>query len=246
VSIGSSGAGDCRIRLLKCRNSAGPVLLHAFILLICIVSFTITIFLILCFLMSLTIRSLIPPRNLLMHQLTLLGGFYLFKTAISTMSDNNNSSKTTGSQPVCPPTPAIPLTTPVTPFSVTHVSINNADTAETIARLLLQQKLAACIQILPQMTSLYTWKGQVEKDSEFLMIIKSRTSALEKLTAVVKANHPYEVPEVVTMPVSDSNEHTNERPASVMFYSRSQIIQGNPEYLKWLEEQVPESSQPSG
>lgn len=100
----------------------------------------------------------------------------------------------------------------VSDFTISYVSINDTSKAEKIAEILLERRLAACIQIIPKVTSLYRWKGKVEKDEELLMLIKSRQGKLAEMTRVVTENHPYEVCEVVTVP----------------------ITHGNPAYLKWL------------
>ena len=66
----------------------------------------------------------------------------------------------------------------------------------------MTSELAACVNIVPQITSVYRWKGKVEKDNEILLIIKSRKSRLQELTSFICQNHPYEVPEVISLPVS--------------------------------------------
>lgn len=125
-------------------------------------------------------------------------------------------------------------------FSISYVSINDSGKAEEIARLLVQQKLAACIQILPQVTSIYSWKGKIEKESELLMVIKSRTSMLPKMTSVIVANHPYEVCEVVSVPVSTARYISFSGADDLIRPIHTQITQGNPAYMKWLGEQVPD------
>lgn len=90
----------------------------------------------------------------------------------------------------------------VTDFSVSYISINESKKAEELAHLLIQQKMAACVQILPQMTSVYSWKGVTETQTELLIIVKSRTSKLKDMTDFVVKHHPYDVCEVVSVPVS--------------------------------------------
>ena len=74
--------------------------------------------------------------------------------------------------------------------------------AQSLARHLVEEprKLAACVNVLPGVTSIYSWKGKVEEDSEVLMIIKTRKELLPALTREIKAKHPYEVPEVLALP----------------------------------------------
>ena len=88
-----------------------------------------------------------------------------------------------------------------TPYSVTYITIDDADKAEALARLLVDKKLAACVNIIPKISSIYRWEGQVTKDEELLMMIKSRQTRLEELTETIKANHPYKVCEVISLPV---------------------------------------------
>ncbi|CAB3372640.1 Hypothetical predicted protein [Cloeon dipterum] len=104
--------------------------------------------------------------------------------------------------------------------SVAYVTAPNDETAKKIARGLVENKLAACVNIIPQITSIYEWKDKIEEDSEVLMMIKTRTSIIEELTKYVRENHPYEVCEVITLPIQS----------------------GNPPYLKWLGEAVKEKN----
>jgi periplasmic divalent cation tolerance protein len=85
-------------------------------------------------------------------------------------------------------------------------------TAETIARALVAERLAACVNVLPRIRSLYRWQGKVVDDTEWLLVIKSRRSLLAALAARVRALHPYEVPEVVAL----------------------EIVAGSAPYLRWL------------
>lgn len=65
----------------------------------------------------------------------------------------------------------------------------------------MENKIAACVNIIPGITSVYTWEGKVEEDSEVLLMIKTRTSRVTDLTEYVRKQHPYEVPEVISMKV---------------------------------------------
>ena len=71
--------------------------------------------------------------------------------------------------------------------------------AETLASRLIEEKLAACVQVLPPMTSVYFWKGAIEKQTEHLLLIKTLDEKFEALQAFVQENHSYEVPEIVAV-----------------------------------------------
>ncbi|MBI4300440.1 MAG: divalent-cation tolerance protein CutA [Chloroflexi bacterium] len=94
------------------------------------------------------------------------------------------------------------------------VFITAADEAEAskVADALLDAKLAACVNILPGLRSLYWWQGRRESAEEVLLLVKTTEEMLDELTQAVKSIHSYEVPEVVALP----------------------IVGGNPEYLEWI------------
>jgi periplasmic divalent cation tolerance protein len=73
--------------------------------------------------------------------------------------------------------------------------------AEAIGASLVRQQLAACVNILPGMISIYRWEGAVEQDSEVSMIAKTRAGLVDAVTAAIVAEHPYETPAVVAVPV---------------------------------------------
>lgn len=78
------------------------------------------------------------------------------------------------------------------------------DKAEEIARRVLELRVAACVNIVPGVVSLYWWKGKLCREGESTLLIKTRTSLAHELTGVLHAVHPYEVPEVVVLPIDDS------------------------------------------
>ncbi|MBV8729383.1 MAG: divalent-cation tolerance protein CutA [Acidobacteriia bacterium] len=84
--------------------------------------------------------------------------------------------------------------------------------AETLARTLVEQHLAACVNVVPAMKSYYRWKGSLESSAEWLMLIKSSRERFEALRAVLEKAHSYEVPEVIALP----------------------IVDGSPNYLNWI------------
>ncbi|XP_041093767.1 protein CutA homolog [Polyodon spathula] len=102
--------------------------------------------------------------------------------------------------------------------SAAFVTCPNEEVAKEIARGMVEKKLAACVNIVPKITSVYEWQGKIEEDTEVLLMIKTRTSKVPALAEYVRSVHPYEVAEVISLPID----------------------QGNPPYLKWLGDTVPE------
>jgi periplasmic divalent cation tolerance protein len=88
---------------------------------------------------------------------------------------------------------------------------NNAE-ALRLAEMLVGERLAACVQILPEMESVYRWQGQIERQKEVLLIAKTLASKFEALEREVRALHSYETPEIVALP----------------------LAAGSPAYLAWL------------
>jgi periplasmic divalent cation tolerance protein len=74
-------------------------------------------------------------------------------------------------------------------------------TAETLAETLLSRRLAACVNILPGVLSLYRWQDRIEQDSEVLLLIKTTEERVTELTALIEREHPYDVPEVIAHPI---------------------------------------------
>lgn len=103
-------------------------------------------------------------------------------------------------------------------LSAAFVTCPNDTVARTLARGIVENKLAACVNIVPAITSVYEWQGKIEEDSEVMLMIKTRSSKVPALAEYVRSHHPYEVAEVISLPIE----------------------QGNPPYLKWIEGVVPE------
>lgn len=78
----------------------------------------------------------------------------------------------------------------------------DADSARTLARALVERRLAACVNILPHCQSIYRWQGQLEDSQEVPLLIKTTAARYGALEAALAALHPYEVPEIVAIPVS--------------------------------------------
>lgn len=78
--------------------------------------------------------------------------------------------------------------------------------AEKAGHALVDARLAACVNILPGMISVYRWQGEVERAAEAVMIVKTRASLAERVRASVKATHPYDTPAIVVLPVESVDE----------------------------------------
>jgi periplasmic divalent cation tolerance protein len=79
-------------------------------------------------------------------------------------------------------------------------------TARAIAKTLITERLATCVNRLPGVTSTYFWDGRLQEDAEILLIIKTTAARQAELASRLKALHPYELPELVVLPVSGGNE----------------------------------------
>jgi periplasmic divalent cation tolerance protein len=89
-------------------------------------------------------------------------------------------------------------------------------TAGTIANKLVESGLAACVNILPAIKSVYCWQGQIEQENEVLLIIKTRKEVFSRLENLIRDNHPYELPEIVAVPIDT----------------------GLKEYLNWIDQSL--------
>jgi len=78
--------------------------------------------------------------------------------------------------------------------------------AEKLARLLLEERLAACVNIVPGSRSFYWWKGAIESSGECLLLVKSSRGLFDRLRAAIEKAHSYEVPEVLALPIVDGSE----------------------------------------
>jgi periplasmic divalent cation tolerance protein len=77
-----------------------------------------------------------------------------------------------------------------------------ASASRKISRAILDEHAAACVNIVPGVESLFLWKGKVEEAKECLLLIKTKTSKLDELERVVRGVHPYEVPEIIALPMA--------------------------------------------
>jgi periplasmic divalent cation tolerance protein len=78
-------------------------------------------------------------------------------------------------------------------------TVPSFDEGEDLARKIVDVKLAACVQILPKMTSVYFWEGKVQREAEHLLLIKTLPEKYDELEAFILENHSYEVPEIVSL-----------------------------------------------
>ena len=101
-------------------------------------------------------------------------------------------------------------------YIVAFVTVPNDEEANRIANSLVQEKLVACVNIVPGIRSCYWWQGKVQNDSEILLILKTTRSKLTALSKRVRKLHSYSVPEVIGLP----------------------IVGGNRDYLKWIGESL--------
>lgn len=80
--------------------------------------------------------------------------------------------------------------------------------AERLARVLVEGALAACVNVLPGVRSIYRWRGALESADEHLLLIKTAAARYDKLENAIRANHPYELPEVIAVPITaGSNDY---------------------------------------
>lgn len=98
---------------------------------------------------------------------------------------------------------------------VVLVTVPSEEVGVQIANTLLESNLAACVNMITPIRSLYTWKGKICDDTELLLIIKSQAELFEnQLVPTIQAVHPYEVPEIIALP----------------------ILMGSKSYLDWIDE----------
>ncbi|MEW6408529.1 MAG: divalent-cation tolerance protein CutA [Nitrospirota bacterium] len=95
---------------------------------------------------------------------------------------------------------------------VIFITTSNKEEAGKIANILIEERLAACVNIVERVRSIYRWKGEICDEAESLMVIKTKRGLFDKLSMRVKEVHSYTVPEIIALP----------------------IIEGSEEYMNWL------------
>ncbi len=97
-------------------------------------------------------------------------------------------------------------------FIVVLVTAPDEDGAAKMAETLVEERFAACVNIIRDIRSIYSWEGKIEDDREVLMVIKTKKDLFEPLKKRIQEMHPYSVPEIIALP----------------------ILAGSPDYLRWL------------
>lgn len=104
----------------------------------------------------------------------------------------------------------------MTDYIVVLITAPKEEDAAKIAKELVESRLAACANIIKNVRSIYRWQGKTEDESEVLMIVKTKKNLFDELMKRVKELHSYSVPEIIALP----------------------LIEGSPDYLKWLGEET--------
>jgi periplasmic divalent cation tolerance protein len=102
--------------------------------------------------------------------------------------------------------------------SLVYIICKTSAEADSLGEVIVERRLAACVNIIDGMRSIYWWDGKVERGQEAVLIAKTRTSLVDELTEAIKAMHGYEVPCVVVMPITG----------------------GNSDFLSWIREETKE------
>jgi periplasmic divalent cation tolerance protein len=100
----------------------------------------------------------------------------------------------------------------MTDYGAVFMTAASVEEAETIAAALVEKKLAACVNIISAVQSIYWWEGKICREKEVFMMAKTKTSLFPRLAAEVKALHSYKVPEIILLPIAE----------------------GSAEYLQWI------------
>jgi len=99
-------------------------------------------------------------------------------------------------------------------YVIVYITAKDRDEAKRIGKALLGEKLVVCVNIFPQIESMYWWKGDIKHHNEFVIIAKTKEELIDDVISTVKKNHSYTTPCVVAVSIKD----------------------GNTDYLKWIDE----------
>ena len=100
--------------------------------------------------------------------------------------------------------------------SIIYSTIGSVEEARKIARILVEEKLVACVNIIPKIESIYRWQGNIEEDSECILLAKTTDKNVERTIQRIKEIHSYDVPDIVTIPITS----------------------GLKDYLNWVEDET--------
>jgi periplasmic divalent cation tolerance protein len=89
------------------------------------------------------------------------------------------------------------------PFQIVFCTCPDEESAEVVANHLVDERLAACVNVMPNLRSVYRWHDEVKSDNEVLLIIKTMTDVYPELEQAIIDHHPYELPEVISVPITD-------------------------------------------
>jgi periplasmic divalent cation tolerance protein len=99
------------------------------------------------------------------------------------------------------------------PYCIILTTASSEAEGNALAEILVTKKLAACVQIMP-ISSFYTWQGALQKDDEYLLLIKTASELYQQVELIILENHSYEIPEIILLPISE----------------------GFPPYFSWIKE----------
>jgi periplasmic divalent cation tolerance protein len=108
----------------------------------------------------------------------------------------------------------------VTKAILVITTLDDADRAQTLAGQLVGAGLAACVNILPAATSVYRWQDEIRHEAEHVLLIKTRAALYDRVEEAIRAQHPYELPEIIAAP----------------------ITMGSSDYLNWIDDSTVSTS----
>jgi len=109
-------------------------------------------------------------------------------------------------------------------YRLVYITVSSADEARKVGKEIVSRRLAACVNILGPIQSMYWWKGNLQEDNEMVVIAKTTAALVPRLIERVKAVHSYEVPCIVALPLTE----------------------GNPDFLNWIAQETESPSVSSG
>lgn len=109
-------------------------------------------------------------------------------------------------------------------YHVVLVTVSSTSEAKSIAHHVLEERLAACVNLVPKISSIYWWEGKIEECRETLMLMKTRQDKLEELISSIKQLHSYDIPEIISLPLGISSE----------------------DYLRWIDASMNKSQTQNG